>query len=393
MSINKKMSINKDNLYYNALFLFSVASTVFLDSTLNGFIGLSNSGAYYLFYYFSIIMLLYRTVAYGKIRKKELLIAVFGAILIWITYRNAGSDFFVPAFLFIVCGKKVDYNKVVRTILYAQIFSVLLIVLMAIFGIIDNMSTVYSYSYLSTTVVKTSLGFKHPNIFGARLLQIGLCFLYLVYDRWKTGYYVILGVIATIVYNTSYSRTAVLLLLLAVLLVFLVKRMQNQKVTRRLLTVMEYMPIIVCSFSIILALFFTTSELFAFMDKYFTARFTAITQFFSQYGFSILGQEIELSRQSNGLFFTILDNSYAHIGIRFGLIMLVVFIFALQKTAQKARKSDNYALLILVTIISLLGMSETTMFRVSYNFVILFISALIFPENSLAQKSGSTTRY
>lgn len=117
------------------------------------------------------------------------------------------------------------------------------------------------------------------------------------------------------------------------------------------------------------------------LNSVFTTRIKSGYVFLRDYGTSFFGKEIETIGTRQALLIgeetKILDMGYLHLAINNGVIILILFLIMLTIIQIYAIKKNNLPLLLCNTYFIILGFTETYIYIVAFNFVLIAFFYLI----------------
>ncbi len=113
--------------------------------------------------------------------------------------------------------------------------------------------------------------------------------------------------------------------------------------------------------------------------------------YLNTYGISLFGQPIEtVSMKSAGMDVTKwmgLDNSYLMIGIKYGIVALVLFGIGFYLLGTELKKEDDIAGAIVTILIIFVGVTENYLVAINYNFCMIIFATTVL------KKWCSTSKY
>lgn len=138
-----------------------------------------------------------------------------------------------------------------------------------------------------------------------------------------------------------------------------------------------FLPGMCAMLAIFLPLYKQKSLLWKLLDKGFSGRMTYGKNAIMEYGFSLLGQHINMEGFSitgrTSEVYNYVDSSYLHIAIRYGIILLVlVCLLYCMGLLKMHRRKDGRAVFFLIVIL-FLCMEEPYLYDVAFNLFPVFI--------------------
>jgi hypothetical protein len=113
------------------------------------------------------------------------------------------------------------------------------------------------------------------------------------------------------------------------------------------------------------------------LDSAMTYRISAAERMFARYGFSMIGQKVvtrgtrSTEVAENAIFNT--DMAYIAVPIRYGVIISLLLLLGAFLLSRRALRCHKDELIIMMVYFALLGIAETALYRITYNFLILFM--------------------
>ena len=375
---------NKTHLYINLktifypCFVLWYASEILFRTNIE-FNGVLEAGITY----FVLALLIAQDVVYQQYDRNELIVLSICTVLILISALISQDNSVLSTWVFIVSFRNCDFN---RTVKYAyRILSIIipLVIVLCYLGLIpDNI-------HYRNGIVRHSLGFSHPNQFGLVVFQWLVCRVYLYWDKIKVFDFIVLGALAMIIKRITDSQTATISILLLGLMILVVKLLDLYKVSYNRFLVKAFS---VVSFSLMLASVFLTYvdvskyAVLRTLDFFLSRRFTMGHRVLSVYGSSLLGQRVYTTREQlayhrevqSAYSRLLLDNAYATLWLKYGIIILIIFIIAYLLLYRKV--SMTPPLLVILFIYSVYGIMEHGLFQMRHNVFLLLFSYLVFAE-------------
>lgn len=294
--------------------------------------------------------------------EKADLIKLFILLLLAVTsFITSGTIFMLVFLLFLMAGKNVDVDEVIKADFFIKIFCVALVIGLSKAGII------YNYIQFKNGSQVSALGFKNINILSASIFEIALMYLYLKRDRInmvRTGLFFCLGLIN---YYMTESRTPFYTaIIVTIVLCFYVLFKRYIETIRNFLGKGVITGVII-GFTI---LSFVLAFYLDFLDNrgdLFSYRLSLVYSFVKQYGITLFGQHILTVAGRT------LDVGYIYILLAYGVVGIILFLFAYIKALQFWLKEDDVVPIIVIFAFLLYGMGETILFRIEFNFSLLLI--------------------
>lgn len=303
---------------------------------------------------------------------------VVAAFLIWRTSKE-GWYFWTAAF--IVCGRDASLKRLALILLLSISTVVSLSVVLSLAGLVDNVildrkGTSYRYS----------MGFAHPNFFASALIVIAACLVTLNYR--KSAAVVLLPLVALLLpcLFVAGSRASSLCLLLVGLLyiAFRVAERFNACTLITLISLVVFVAMVLVS--VWFAAFYNPDNpLNAMLDSFLSGRLRLANLYYevhhpALFGYSYPDGPVQYVQNAGGTEYNFLvDNLYAHILLRYGLLAFAMFIFTVVAFYIKAIRERYFGFLLLgMTLFLVYGFSESLGCRVECNFFLISFSTLLY---------------
>lgn len=380
---DRKRQVILNSIFYLAEIIYLFSIYFLRDSNIEKFI--INKDTFVLYISYITIALLLLKICLSKFYISDFLRMVAILLLSVASYYLSNSAILFISIMFILASQGVDYKKVLRIALISCFAWTILVIILFAMGFIPEISaySVYIKNLNHTFRLRRSLGFSHVNLLGTHIGVIVLIYYYLRFERIRTIHYIILGVLTFIIFITSFSRTSIYAFVILAIahIIYLILHELNKENTVQVLAIAccWLFPI----FSLLAGTVFYNYTFFnTTLNNILAGRISDINVFFKGYGFSILGQDIELrgTGQVTASDHTrlILDNAYTHLGIHFGIIMLFLFLVAATALLVKYGRREEYNTVIVILVMILWGTSELTAIRFEYNVFMILSGELIY---------------
>lgn len=378
---NEEIKVSSEHLFYFSYVVYLVANFFFKFTTIETVLGVNADLLANMVIYPLYILLFIKIIYYQSYSKNEVLKIISVGIIILISSYFSGVKLLVTAFIFIIAAKDIDINKVIKLTLIIQIICISIIALLAVGNIIENRT----FSRKDGTI-RYSLGFKHPNAFAGQILQLCICWVWIRWEKLNYKDYLFLSVLAVFIIKVCDSRTSALLILAFVGIVLMDKYFENKniKLMKKAISIVTKLSIIICPLvSLLLGILYNSNNKFYFLiDKVISGRIKLLNDYFIKQGYSIVGQKINIistyASKRSEYDTTALDNAYGHIAVRYGLIILIIFIIGFYLVAKKADNENNNKALICIFIYMVFGITEIYIFNLPYNVLLLLLSVAIY---------------
>jgi len=372
---NKKL--DSQTLFYFCFGLW-YGTEIFFKST----ISLPNIESFITF--FVSFLLFIQIVFFQSYDVEELVKIIPISAIIAVSTINSGEFYLLSAWLFVVAFKDADMDRVMRISFKMLTVGILTIIILFTIGVIPEV-TIYRGH-----VLRHSLGFDHPNQMGMAFFQWVLCYCYLYWDMIGIPDIVLFSALSYIVYYVADSQTSIVCISIVILFLIITKILDYCRVA--------YQDLLskICSLSSLIIMLGSmaltwidvkTNTFLNLMDLVLSRRFYYCHKVLSIYGLSVLGQRVYISdnereyiRLNTELF---LDNAYAAIWIKYGVIMVMIFIigyYILYKVASQTTK-----ITVILFTFSVFGIMGSGFYRLYRNTFLLLFGYLIYRQKPLPE--------
>lgn len=336
---------------------------------------------------FSIVILMFNFIIDSRYNKKELFFYLIMILLIGIS-TVINKNFVILKLMLLILGSKgiefddfIKFDFKIRTILF------FLVMFLHTKGLTND------YLSYRNGIIRNSMGFSHPNIFGLHVLVLNMELLYMKQGKMNIISFIV-GFISIFSINYfSDSRTSIYMLILLMLAsVFLrfgkLEKLRNNKIFRVISENLFY--ILTAIIFIFVLQYRAETDLGIKINEILSSRIYCINNIIENYGFSLFGKNIPLiateTARIMGLKPLVLDNAYFNILLRHGFFVYVIMGIIFSKSIERMFKDKKMFCVICMLLFIIYGISETHMFNVCYNVFLMYFANVIFRK-----KEGSET--
>jgi hypothetical protein len=290
-----------------------------------------------------------------------------------IVFIESGDPILTIAAFFIVAAAGIQPKSILK--LTISVFSLVLLLPMclALSGIIPDGIWERQRSD-GTVVVRHLLGFLHPNAIGSYLFTICLSiFLLFGYRRLASLLFIVPSFFFLFFVVNSQTGSAILLILIAIIVV--THFFDNSKIILSASIATIFISVAV---SFILPYFYSQNLIPKEFNSLLSGRIGYSAYFMKSYPITLFGQHVELVptliANNTGQTPMVLDNSFVHLLIHYGIIPFVFVLFCYISLLVKAYNTKNLSLVIAVAIVFFAGIAEKWVFIIGVNpvFILLF---------------------
>ena len=327
--------------------------------------------------FFISFLLFIQIVVFQIYETEEIGIIVPISILVLVITITSQEFYILSSWLFIVAFKDADLDHVVRLAFKSLTFGIIAVIGLWAIGVIPEKIT---YRGL---IVRHSLGFSHPNQLGFAIFQWILCYFYIRWEKIRLADIMVSGVLAFFVHKVADSQTAVACILIVALFVIAVKILDyaNLSYQAMLSRVCSIGSLVFMTGSLILMWIDVKQNLIlkAF-DFFLSSRFSVCHQILKLYGSSLFGQRVYVGNAARTMlgitFNTYMDNAYATLWLRFGIVFAVFFIIAYRLQYREFRQVPKVIMILFV--FSIYGIMESGLYQLYHNIFVLLFAFLLY---------------
>lgn len=292
----------------------------------------------------------------------------------FICYLSSGLSGLFVTMLAITLMPNGAVDRVLKMILIEEGILFGIIAFLAIIGVLNNHAVDISKG---TYVVNAfSLGFGHPNMLAAQSTSIVLLYICINRYKLKIKHYVISAMSMIAIYILSQGRTALLLGLGALIMIFISK---NNKIQKRILNFLPWTYCIILVFLVFAMVLYLklgqNMPIVRFInDGLFNGRIGLAARSLLVYPITLWGKAIDLSIWNQYQYFS-LDNGQVMILLSYGILGFIAYFIIIQSVLQKIKNEKEVILGIIMVLFLIYSMYEGTMYFIGKNFAFLFLGA------------------
>ena len=376
--MNKNIRINIHEVIFVVCYIFLLLSVLFervyfIRNYLN------------YFEYFSISILFLNYITDLKFTRKNLFVFLIISIFVGISTIITKNLVLMKMILLLLGSKSIEFKKILKIDVIIRTILVILVLIFHFNGMTND------YLTLRDGILRNSMGFAHPNIFGLNILIINMEILYISKRKFNLKIFLINIISLAVIMNFSYSRTCAYILIL-VLIFYYLSLVKEIKIDNNLLkNIIIRLFIIITFITYIFTLMYrNNSEIGIKINNFLSSRIYCINSLLEQYGISILGKNIpfistELAK-IQGVNPIVLDNAYFHILIRYGVIVYCIFYYMFKKILTDMINNKDVVGVVIVVSFLIYGISETFMFNISYNTFLYYFTTILFIRKKEVKK-------
>lgn len=373
--------IFSERIYLFTLFLWVVITSLVTTTyfvRLDGFLSLYRILLYCTILLISIKELINfsKTLHYFRFHWKQLLIVLVFFIVMSIVSKNRDGLLDINVLLLVFSARDIDFKKLLGTFSLATFLVLCLTIFASQKGIISNMFMNADGGY------RFSLGFNYVS-FASQRLFFALC-SYLMFRGKRISYLELLALLLATIYmyqQTSTTSPFYLSILILIYVLFSIKIFKKDFIIDNLLIKKTSNYGFILALVIILYFcFYSSGNLFHFVDQFTHNRLRLSVSGFQNFGVSWLGQPISFSTLDIFGNFTsnynFIDSSFVQLLVIDGLIVSAFMMFVLTKMMGYFISIKKDIVLACIGIMIIHGMFDPQMLVLRYSPLVLFISRL-----------------
>lgn len=361
-------------------FCFYILETRVSHTQFTSVLGLSIGSVENLLQVVIVGLLLLKIVLFDHLNLREWAIA---AVLMGVglaAWRTAGESWVFWLAMFVTCGKQCRIKDLAVVMLVTSSLVFVVTVLFAQGGAIESIALARD----GVQETRSSLGFSHPNYFGAMLMAICVSVSVIRFGKRPWLDLLLIGVCAIVALNVADSRTTVLCLSLQALLI-LIFYYVNGDSARLFFRWAFFLTVVMCC---VISVYFMIAyspgiAWHSAVNAIMNTRFSLAHNYYLLHQPDVFGFEYayaapilvdgELSR-------FVVDNAFCHFILRFGIVPSVFFFGGVTLLYFKAIRERSWGpCLFGLTLFLICGMSETYGVRVEQNFLLIAMASLLYP--------------
>lgn len=318
------------------------------------------------------------------LRKKTtwLLLWCVCAVLLFVEYRTVSDRTILEAFAYGTGAVFVDYKRIIRTMKSTWLWCLVTVALLSLMRIIPTTGGVRE-----TGEVRMSLGFVHANTLGFILFIVGLLIFVDSYEVRSWNSFIVLLLLTTVDFYIANSRTTTLLLLIMDIVIGtkvfkndMISHYLNKKWVRNLLLVLV---IALIGFTVWFATSYNGSGRLLLLNGLLNNRVQNGSYYMSLYGISLFGKNIpQFVLWKDNFTQLYLDNGYLLMLIKYGVIATVIYMMMILRSARKAIRVKNIAMVVAIGLIAVSLFTEQSALRWCFCPTLMYMSAKSYDEIS-----------
>ena len=306
--------------------------------------------------YLSLLVLILYLINSRICQKKRVMLLVVLGISLLLTVMSR-SLFFIIDVLLVYCALKVDDKFIIKTAFVVLITLLILTICMSFVGVFDDIIT---NRFLGTSD-RHSFGFYHSNVIPLILFYL-VCYYSLLETKRMTMYQLLFfAFMDFVVYWLCGSRNSFIAVLFVVFVKYIdgkINKLELRNTLNKGLEIIgKYIFLFLSIVSVTLPYVITTSSVLQKIDYLLSYRFTLTKMKIDSLGFGMINHITNEQYFNDGI---IVDNGYAFVAIRYGLVVLVLLSFIVYTLAKK--NNNNIVVLSVIIAVSLVNLIDNDIF-------------------------------
>ena len=369
----------KNNLYYIAFMIWFVSDCL-SGTMIKNIAGISLSKVDDIVNVLVLLFLMFKIFFKQQYSFRQIVFITFCTVPMVFSAIASANLNVLCLWIFLVAAKDIDINRLVKDVYFALVVLIILVCTLCLAGVIDDF-TMYRDG------IRHSLGFGHPNALGMRLFQFVVCFL-IIHNGKMLLQMAVTFAVCLFTYLVPNSQTpSILMAIILLLLPFYYFAINSKKRARFFIKAMMAGTF----FSAMLSFIFTFIDISRYkllktFNELLSFRFTWTYRAFSESGIKLFGQIVRISEEERRVVglkgHLYLDNAYATLLIRYGFAVSVIFLVMYIRTMHIQKKQGNLMVLLIYFVYSLYGIMESSMFKLTYNIVLLYIAGTLYRDDN-----------
>lgn len=368
---------------YTFIFIFWYSTEIIFNTTLKTIFGVLVESLSNIISGIVFCLLLLQIVFFQSYKKKELFIIIVVTLPIVVATVLSEHRILLSAWMFIVACKNNNFERVIRIAYKILLITIPIIFILRWAGFIED------YIMVRGNAIRYSLGFSHPNQLGLRIFQLIACHCFVHRDKLRARNYfiIVLAIFFTIIIPNSQTAYICVIGFFLLLLIYQYISGYQPTFVKLYAQILTIGVLLLNGLSILLSYInVSRNKYLALMDRWMSTRFLQCHRVWSIYGVSFFGQRIYVSEaewRTIGITRRLwLDNAYAAILLRYGLLVFLIVSAAYLILLKRKVENREYILVIILFLYSLYGVMENGLFALSHNIFLLAFADLLYNKGS-----------
>ena len=324
-------------------------------------------------------------------------VAGIGILIILSLIMFNRSFLTMPLFIFVLCSRNVDFQKIAKYTSYAILLTMCFIIVSAYAGIIPNIVT-KGIGINGELRVRCFMGFRYALNPSSIFFNAAALNLYAYKEKFSNLRYVVITAITVLIYKITDARLNFYLTVIIIFCFFVIEKYPDVlKKLKFIAFAMPFSAIVSSVFSFSMTIYYghhNTNKLMMKLNKVLEERLKLGYEAFQKYPLKIVGNEI--TYVGNGLNadgqkipgrYNYVDCFYENILLRFGVVVFIALIIMMTVTMFVLLKRKEYDLLTGFTIIAVHGMLDDAIINLQSNTFWLLMGVCLFSSVKCFNKS------
>ncbi len=369
--------------FYIIIFCFWYSTEIIFNTTLKSIFGIPIETMSNVINLLIFAMLMIQILFLQSYKKKELVIIAGVTFLLVCTTVLSDNRFLLSGWMFIVAAKNIDLDRIIYIAYKILRFMITMVALLCLLGFIED-----NNRYIRWGGQRFSLGFAHPNGLALRLFQLTICYCYIHRNKLgKSSYlFILIAIILTV--GVPKSQTAYISLIVFLGLVLIYRIIQNKKRLMHIFMNSLLVGAFLLNFLSIVLSFINVKHywILSQVDKWMAERLSYAHTAWLIYGVSLFGQRVYISDAEREIVgvkqFLYLDNAYASILIRYGVLVFIMFSFFYLLLLKEEANHHKGMLVIILFLYALYGVMENGLYQMTHNIFLIAFANLLYGINT-----------
>ena len=342
-----------------------------------------------------VVLVLMHLMLAKDIKKKEILAMLVVTFVFMMSHYVSRYDFLVDLLILILGAYRVNFRNILKT--YIAVWSVLLVVTIigAMTGLAENL--VY-YQGEGGERVRMALGICYPTDLAAYVAFLMFTYVCVRYEYITYLEIGVMAVLAGAVYYITDARTDFIVMEMLVVVVLLAKKFKKRflVITEKkwIRNVCIIFPIAMCLFVWLISASFTfDNNTLIELDGKMSGRLSLGNLALNSYHPNAFGQYVYEKGAGGSTeysdFYFFIDSSYLSIGIKYGIVFLIMIWWNLAEIIKKIWNKKTSYMLICVMMILIQSVMEHHYIQYWFNPFLIALFAMIDTE----EKNTSINSY
>ena len=311
---------------------------------------------------------------------REIFIGVFVSILLFIIAYESKIKNPLIYWIFILALHDTDYWKILKYSAIAHIFAIVVVVISAYSGIIENY-----YTMRSDQTIRWGLGFQYVSLSANYFFYFIL--IWVAYRREKISIIEILVffLIQIFLFYKTDTKSAFIFGILALAGAAALKYIRPVKYWNKFYTAISVLlaPISAVSISFITYMYNPQNQILAALNNLVTGRLNLGKLGIEQFGISLFGKYIDWNAGTitDGSVYNYVDSSYIQILLNYGIVGLILVLTLLVIFGWLIYKKRDVWMLLSMSIVIAHSILDPQLIVIAYNSMLfIFAYAISLPE-------------